>query len=73
MAKTVENSKLVDKKAVLSFKPQKSQFNINFIKDLSRVKAGFKSVPLQLYFEFRATFQHCQAQQFKNKFGEERF
>ena len=36
MAKTVENSKLVDKKAVPSFKPRKSQFNINFITSLHK-------------------------------------
>ena len=28
------------------------------LKDLSRVKAGFKSVPLHQYFEFRATLPH---------------
>ena len=42
-------------------------------KDLSRVKAGFKSVPLQPYFEFPATFRHRLAQQFQNKIGEKRF
>ena len=42
-------------------------------KDLSRVKAGFKSVPPQLYFEFGATFQHLLAEQIQNKVEEEHF
>ena len=42
-------------------------------KDLSRVKAGFKSVPLQPYFEFPTTFWHWLAQRFQNKIGEECF
>ena len=37
------------------------------VKDLSRVKAGFKSVPLHHYFEFPATFWHWLAQRFQNK------
>ena len=44
-----------------------------YCKDLSRVKAGFKSVPPQLYFEFRATFWHWLAQRIQNKVEEERF
>ena len=39
-------------------------------KDLNRVKAGFKSVPLQPFFEFPATFWHWIAQQFQNIIGE---
>ena len=42
-------------------------------KDLSRVKADFKRVPLQLYFEFPATFQHWLTQGFQNDIGEQRF
>ena len=42
-------------------------------KDLGRVKASFKSIPLQLYFEFRASFWHWLAQQFQNNFEEEHF
>ena len=42
-------------------------------KDLGIVKAGFKSVPPQLYLEFRATFWHWLAHQIQNKVGEERF
>ena len=34
------------------------------VKDLSRVKGGFKSVPFHQYFEFRTTFQHWIAQRF---------
>ena len=41
-------------------------------KDLSRVKAGFKSVPLHHYFEFPATLQHWLAQRFQNKIEDER-
>ena len=40
-------------------------------KDLSRVKASFKSIPLQPYFEFCATFWHWVAQQFQTKIGDE--
>ena len=43
------------------------------IKDLCRVKAGFKSFPPQLYFEFRVTFWHWLAQRIQNKVKEERF
>ena len=43
-----------------------------FFKDLSRVKASFKSVPPQPYFEFPATFWCWLAQRFQNKVGEER-
>ena len=46
---------------------------LEFCKDPRRVKAGFKSVPLQLYFEFPAPFWHWLAQRFQNEFGEERF
>ena len=42
------------------------------VKDLSRVKAGFKSVPLHHYFEFPATLQHWLAQRFQNKIEDER-
>ena len=45
---------------------------LNISKDLSRVKAGFKSVPLRLYFEFPAASWHWLAQRFQNKIGEER-
>ena len=47
--------------------------NVPSSKDLSRVKASFKSIPLQLYFEFRTTFWHWLAQQLQNKVEEERF
>ena len=48
-------------------------FGLIVEKDLSRVKASFKSVPPQLSFEIRAIFWHWLAQQIQNKFGEERF
>ena len=51
----------------------KSSLEVAFGKDLSRVKASFKSVPPQTYFEFCATFQHWLAQQFQNKIGKECF
>ena len=41
-------------------------------KDPSRVKASFKSVPPQPYFEFPATLQCWLAQRFQNKVEEER-
>ena len=47
-------------------------FTTEIIKDLCRVKAGFKSVLRQLYFEFRATFRHWLAQRIQNKVEEER-
>ena len=37
------------------------------------VKASFKSVPRQPYFEFRTTIRHWLVKPFQNKAGEERF
>jgi len=51
---------------------QSSCFRGSEYKDLGRVKAGFKSVPPQLHFQFRATFWHWLAQQIQNKVDEER-
>ena len=41
------------------------------IQYLSRVKAGFESVPLHQYFEFCATLEHWLAHRFQNKIEEE--
>ena len=63
-------------KIVSSKYPENRPFLTNteyILKDLCRVKAGFKIVPPQLYFEFRATFWHWLAQRIQNKVEEERF
>ena len=49
-----------------------SKLLLVYLKDLNRVKAGIKRVPLQLYFEFCATFWHWLAQKFQNRLGEVR-
>ena len=49
------------------------RFTLVLGKDPSTVKADFKSVPPQPYFEFCATFQYWLAQRFQNKVEEERF
>ena len=51
----------------------RTKFFKDAIKDLSRVKADFKSVPPQPYFEFRANFRYWLAQRFQNKIEEELF
>ena len=58
--------------ALRGLKPFQILFSLDLLtvhKDLCRIKAGFKSLPLQPYFEFRATFQHWLAQRFQNKIG----
>ena len=42
-------------------------------KDLSRVKPGFKSVPLQLYFEIAELASAKKWREIQNMVGEERF
>ena len=54
-----------------SYKSEKKQ--IFYIIITSRVKARFRSILPQQYFEFRATLQHWLAQRFQNEFEEERF
>ena len=41
-----------------------------YCKDLSRVKAGFKRVPVQPNLKFPATFWYWLAQRFQNKVEE---
>ena len=43
------------------------------IKDLSRVKTGFKSVPLQFYFEIGELATAKKRHKIQNRAGEERF
>ena len=42
-------------------------------KDLSKVKPGFKSVPLQIYFEIAELANAEKWQEIQNMVGEERF
>ena len=43
------------------------------IKDLSKVKPIFKSVPLQFYFEIAGLFSAKKWQEIQNMAGEQRF
>ena len=51
----------------------KSSLEVAFGKDLSRVKASFKSVPLQFYFEITGLASAKKWQKIQNMAGEERF
>ena len=46
---------------------------IQFLKDLSRVKPGFKSVPPQFYFEITGLASAKKWQEIQNMVEEERF
>ena len=51
-----------------------NSFRFEFaFKDLSRVKTGFKSVPLQFYFEIAGLASAKKWQKIQNMAGEERF
>ena len=51
----------------------KSSLEVAFGKDLSRVKASFKSVPPQLYFEIVGLASTVKWRKIQNMVGEERF
>ena len=54
------------------FEPMQKKTEANF-KDLCRVKAGFKSVPLQFYFEIAGLAIAKKWREIQNMAGEERF
>ena len=69
-----DKGKLTNDLSTLELQSTVTEKMVNTLrKDLSRVKASFKSVPLQLYFRFPATLWHWLTKRFQNKLGEERF